>query len=476
MNDLIIPQHEIKNEFNKTTENFHVITCLVGVGLNLVWFISDLFVLPAYAYTFLGVRFAVSAIALVAVTTRRYSKIDIYACMFILVLGISIQNAFMWSVMDLAHLQQHAIAYLVLFIGAGMLVLWELKFSIILVIATVISNIIFYTANSNLTISEFVINGGLLVLTVALFSLFLIRTRYKLTFNEIRSRLQLAKSKEIIERENVTITVQSKEILHQKDVLSIKNKEITDSITYAKRIQSAIIPSEQEFLSSFSDGFVFFNPKDIVSGDFYWRFELNGKTHFAVADCTGHGVPGGFMSMLASTFLEDAIRSNENANPAELLEIVRSKITKALRQGQDEDQSKDGMDLILCCFDKATSILEYASANNTSILLRAGANEIEKLACDKQPCGFYPHPIAFTNHQVKIIAGDILYLFSDGYPDQFGGELGKKFRYKPLQEMLTNHRGLPFVEQREKVAHTFNEWKKNEEQTDDVLVVGIQLI
>jgi sigma-B regulation protein RsbU (phosphoserine phosphatase) len=476
MNDLIIPQHEIKGEFNNSTENFHVITCLVGAGLNLIWFISDLFVLPEYAYTFLAVRLSVSSIALVSVFTRKYSKIDIYACMFILVLGISIQNAYMWSVMDLTHLQQHAIAYLVLFIGTGMLVLWELKFSIVLVLATVVSNIVFYKVNSKLSISEFIINGGLLVFTVALFSLFLIRTRYRLTYNEIRSRLQLAKSKEIIERENATITIQSKEISLQKDVLTIKNKEITDSITYAKRIQSAIIPSEEEFLNSFSDGFVFFNPKDIVSGDFYWKFEDKSKTHFAIADCTGHGVPGGFMSMLASTYLEDAVRSNTGANPAELLEIIRNKITIALRQGQDQDQSKDGMDLILCCFDKETSILEYASANNTSILLREGASEIEKLACDKQPCGFYPHPITFTNHSLKILSGDILYLFTDGFPDQFGGEHGKKFRYKQLHEVLLTSRGMTFAKQRESLKIHFETWKDKEEQTDDVLIVGIKLI
>jgi phosphoserine phosphatase RsbU/P len=473
MQEIIIPENVIKDEFNHSTERFHVIACWVGMGLNLIWFISDFFVLPSYALTFFVFRLSISLICAFLVLTRKQTKIDIYTCMFVLVFGISVQNAFMWSVMDLEHVQQHAIAYLVLFIGAGMLVLWELKFSIILVLGTILSNVIFYLFNSELQLSQFVINGGLLVLTVAIFSLFLIRTRYKLTFNEIKSRLQLAKSKEIIERENAIVKAQSLEISGQKDALQLKNREITDSITYAKRIQKAVIPREKEFLEAFEDGFVFFRPKDIVSGDFYWKHALGNKIYFAVADCTGHGVPGGFMTMLASTYLEESVRSEDQPNPATILNRTREKIISALNNGNEE--SKDGMDVILGCYNKDTFRLEYASANNTSIILKSKENQVQKLECDKQPCGAYPDIVAFTNHSVSIEKGDVLYLFTDGFPDQFGGPNNKKFRYRQLHEHLFDHAKESFLEQKNRLDQVFTSWKLKEDQTDDVLVVGIQL-
>jgi phosphoserine phosphatase RsbU/P len=473
MQEISIPDNVIKDEFNLSTEKFHVIACWVGMSLNLIWFISDFFVLPSYAFTFFVFRLSISFVCALLVLTRKQCKIDIYTCMFVLVFGISIQNAFMWSVMDLEHLQQHAIAYLVLFIGAGMLVLWELKFSIILVVGTIVSNLIFYSLNSELSISQFIINGGLLVLTVAIFSLFLIRTRYRLTFNEIKSRLQLAKSKEIIERENATVRAQSLEISGQKDVLQLKNQEITDSITYAKRIQKAVIPQEDEFLAPFENGFVFFRPKDIVSGDFYWKHLSNSKVYFAIADCTGHGVPGGFMTMLASTYLEESVRSSHQPTPAEILNQTREKIISALNNGNEE--SKDGMDVILGCYDRTTFQLEYASANNTSILVKASDSTINKLESDKQPCGSYPNMVPFSNHSLSIDKGDVLYLFTDGFPDQFGGPKNKKFRYKQLHEHLLQYSKVNFVAQKTELNNVFKSWKATEDQTDDVLVIGIQL-
>jgi cytochrome c oxidase subunit IV len=224
--------------------------------------------------------------------------------MFILVLGIVVQNAYMWSVMDIEHFQQHAFAYMVLFIGVGMLVLWEVIFSVIILAATIISNVIFYLANSQLTVQEFIINGGLLILTVAVFCVFLIRTRYNLTYSEIRSRLELAKSKEIIEQKH-------EEVVHQK-------KEITDSINYARSIQESLIPVESHFNSHFKDSFVLFKPKDIVSGDFFWIYEKNNEIFYATADCTGHGVPGGFMTMLGLSFLDEIVEVKGVKIPSEI--------------------------------------------------------------------------------------------------------------------------------------------------------------
>jgi phosphoserine phosphatase RsbU/P len=471
MEDISISPEVVKKEFYRSTERFHVITCWVGIVLNMVWFVSDIFVLPDHAWQFIEFRAAVSGITLILLLTKKWNKLDIYACMFVLVLGISIQNAYMWSVMDLAHLQKHAFAYMVLFIGVGMLVLWDIWYSIVLLVATIIFNIIFYKAYSALSVDEFVISGALLVLTVAIFCVFLIRTRYRLTMNEIKSRLELARSKEIIQKENVVIT-------KQKEELFDKNKEITDSINYAKRIQRAFIPKENEFSKAFKDSFVLFKPKDIVSGDFYWFHQVEDRVYYATADCTGHGVPGGFMTMLGLSFLEEIVSQNVAKDPADVLNIIRQRIINTLKQTGSAEESKDGMDVVLCCIDKKKMKLTYAAANNSFYILRKDENgnkELIEKKGDKQPCGFFPDPQPFTLREVELKENDIIYTLTDGYPDQFGGKKGKKFRYKALEEMLTQNSDLPFTEQRDILNKTIEDWMGKLEQVDDILVIGVKI-
>mgnify|MGYP000978847510 CR=1 FL=1 len=451
-----IPETEIKDAFYKSTERFHFVACIVGIVLNLVWFISDYFVIPEYWLPFLTFRVTVSVISALSLILKNTFKISIYTCVFILVLGISIQNAYMWSVMDLEHFQKHTLAYIVLFIGVGMLVLWDIKLSIFISIATLVSNIIFYKLNSQLTINEFLINGGLLTLSVVIFTIFLIRSRYRLTLNEIRSRLELAKSKEIIEQKH-------EEVLHQK-------KEITDSINYAQSIQRAFLPSEAQFNSHFKDSFVFFNPKDIVSGDFYWISNKKDKLFYATADCTGHGVPGGFMTMLGLSFLEDVIDSKGIEDPAVVLNLIRDKIVNTLKQTGNVGENKDGMDITVCCIDKITNKLTFASANNSLYLVRDG--ELRTYKGDKQPCGFYHENKPFTLQSVDLMKGDCIYTFTDGYADQFGGPKGKKFRYKQLEDLLVANTKLSFAEQKTVLSNAINEWKGDLDQVDDMLVIG----
>ncbi len=458
--ELEVSPEVVKKEFNLSTERFHVIAIWVGIGLNLVWFVNDIFVFPKNAFSFLMFRLSVCIVSALLVLLRKQLKIDIYFCLFVLVTGISIQNAYMWSFMDVKHLQQHSAAYMVLFIGAGMLVLWELRFSILMVIATILSNIIFYKLNSILTVDEFIINGGLLVFTVSIFSIFLIRTRFRMTNNEIRSRLILAKSKEIIERENKVILQQS--------------KEITDSITYAKRIQQAVLSSEENFEKTFKEAFLFFRPKDIVSGDFYWKAEVENKIYFAVADCTGHGVPGGFMTILNTSILERVVMSKKDILPNEILDKTREILLNSLSQGSDNEQSKDGMDIILGCFDKETNDLHYASAFNPVLLVRNGV--LEKMEADKQPVGYFDGAKPFSSFKVKVEKNDTFYFTSDGFQDQFGGPNLKKFRSKMLHDELLKNSHLSFLEQKTLLKTVFENWKAENEQTDDVLVVGIQFI
>jgi serine phosphatase RsbU (regulator of sigma subunit) len=454
-----IPTEVVEQEFYRTTERFQIITCWIGVALNLVWFASDYFIMPEYWIPFLLFRAAVSGATASILLTKKWHGLNIYMTLFVLVIGISVQNAYMWSVMDLEHLQKHAFAYMVLFIGVGMLVYWEFRYSLILLAITVISNIAFYVANSSLTVDQFVISGGLLVFTVALFSAFLIRTRYRLTRNEIRSRLELEKSKEVIEAERNTVVEQK--------------KEITDSINYAKRIQRALIPTEEDFNQYFTDSFVFFKPKDIVSGDFYWIHRKYDKIYYATGDCTGHGVPGGFMTILGLSFLEEIIDSKSSENPAEVLDMLRDKIVNTLKQGARTDENKDGMDINLCCIDTTNNILHYAAANNSFYIVRN--NELLEMKADKQPCGFFHHPVPFTLHHVQLEKGDCIYTFTDGYPDQFGGPKGKKFRYKQFESMLLDNHNKPFRQQQQTLYDTFDKWKGDLEQVDDVLVIGVKI-
>ncbi len=458
--EVSISKEVVEQEFYRSTERFQIITCWVGVVLDLVWFISDYFIIPDYWIPFLIFRASVSGVTALLLLTKKFHGLNIYMTLFVLVIGISVQNAYMWSVMDLEHLQKHAFAYMVLFIGVGMLVYWDFIYSIILLSITVVSNIVFYKLNSKLTVDQFVISGGLLVFTVALFSAFLIRTRYRLTLNEIRSRLDLAKSKEVIEEERNTV-------IEQK-------KEITDSINYAKRIQRAFIPTENEFNKHFSDSFVLFKPKDIVSGDFYWIHRKNDKIYYAAGDCTGHGVPGGFMTMLGLSFLEEIVDSKSADNPAEVLNLLRDKIVNTLKQGASSDENKDGMDINLCCIDTLNKVLYYAAANNSFYVIRN--NELLEMKADKQPCGFFHDPFPFSLREFKLEKGDCIYTFTDGYADQFGGPNGKKFRYKQFESILIDNNQKVFSEQKEILNNRFESWKGSQEQVDDVLVIGVKII
>ena len=465
MSDTTVSENLVKQEFYNKTEKFQVITTWLGIALNIVWFLGDFLSIKEYWVPFFIFRLCVSGVSLFILVLRRRLGINIYGCLFILVLGISVQNAYMWSVMDIPHLQKHAFAYMVLFIGTGMLVLWEMKFSWILLVATVIANIIFYVINSPLTVDEFITNGGLLTFTVAFFCVFLIRTRYRLNYNEIRSRLELAKSKEIIEQKH-------EEVVHQK-------KEITDSINYARSIQRSLIPSEEQFNRYFKDSFVLFKPKDIVSGDFYWMHEKNGLIFYATGDCTGHGVPGGFMTMLGLSFLDEIVEAKKVNDPGVILDLMRDKIIGTLRQNGNFGESKDGMDITICVVDKTKKELQYSSANNPLYIIKHAGNEaLQSLnihKADKQPCGFYHDYKPFTTQTIALEEGDRIYTFSDGFPDQFGGPNGKKYMHKQFKEQLLKNAKLSFSEQKKSLNSSFIEWQGTLDQVDDVLVIGVQI-
>ncbi|MDO9186806.1 MAG: tetratricopeptide repeat protein [Bacteroidia bacterium] len=281
------------------------------------------------------------------------------------------------------------------------------------------------------------------------------------------------RSLRITRKQKQIIEIKSTETELQKKIIEEKNKDITDSIRYAKHIQNALLREEEHVSVHLPEHFILFMPKDIVSGDFYWGAEKNGCWYFAAVDCTGHGVPGAVMSMLGISFLNDIVSHNGLQSPAEILNRLRDKVIKELRQTGEADGNKDGMDISLARLNLKTNELEWAGANNSLYLIQNGQMGIVK--ADKQPIGYHPNSHPFTNHTLKLKKGDSIYLYSDGYADQFGGPKGKKFKYKQLDDLIKTYKHLPMKDQKEFLKNRFIEWKGSLEQVDDVCIFGVRL-
>ena len=268
---------------------------------------------------------------------------------------------------------------------------------------------------------------------------------------------------------NLIIVQQKSEVEYQKEIVEVKQKEILDSIHYANRIQTAILTPDSFIKKLFPGHFILFKPKDIVSGDFYWAVEKNDKTYLAVCDSTGHGVPGAFMSLLNSGFLSEAINEKNMVQPNEIFNYTRQRLVESIRK----EGQQDGFDGILLCLDKKTGSVTYASANNAPVLVSSG--RLVEFPKDKMPVGKGERDEAFHLYTIDYTKGDTLYLYTDGYADQFGGDKGKKFKYRNLNELILSVSDLPFESQHEKLLTAFENWKDKLEQVDDVCILGIKL-
>ncbi len=261
------------------------------------------------------------------------------------------------------------------------------------------------------------------------------------------------------------------EIKQQHAVISEKNKHITDSINYAKRIQDAILPPLDVVKRMLPESFVLYKPKDIVSGDFYWMTEKDGKVFFAVVDCTGHGVPGAFVSIIGNNGLFRAVNEFGLTKPSEILDKLNELVDETFGQGNNT-QINDGMDIALCRFDRKTNMLEFAGANNPLYIISKG--ELSELKGDKQPIGAFDHRKKFSNHAVTLKANDSVYIFSDGYADQFGGVKKKKFKYNQFKSMLLSINNTSMQAQKKILDDTIVNWMGELEQIDDICVVGFR--
>jgi ligand-binding sensor domain-containing protein/serine phosphatase RsbU (regulator of sigma subunit) len=299
----------------------------------------------------------------------------------------------------------------------------------------------------------------------------------KLVADKQKLEAQVTERTKELREEKEKVEFINKEVIEQKSVIEHKNLEITDSIKYAKNIQEALLPSLNEVNSLFPNSFVLYMPKDIVSGDFYW-FAKNGNTRFiAAVDCTGHGVPGAFMSIVGNTLLHEIINERNITIPGEILLELHKGVKTALNQNAKEFERRDGMDITICAFDNSNTV-QYAGANRPLWIYRKNKNyELEVIKATKFPIGGIEleDNRTYENHTITVDEGDYLYLFSDGFADQFGGPKGKKYMVSNLQKTFLQNINLTMVQQKEALIKSFVDWRNTQEQVDDVLVIGIKI-
>ncbi len=278
----------------------------------------------------------------------------------------------------------------------------------------------------------------------------------------------------LVKERTAEVVAQKDEIELQNEKISIQNEEIKSSIHYASRIQNAILTPNEQIQQVFFEYFILYLPRDIVSGDFYWITKVGNKKICVVADCTGHGVPGGFMSMLGMSFTSQIISKGGSLHPGEILDQLRSSVINSLHQTGEVGGSKDGMDIAIYVIDEKTNILEFAGANNPLIYIRD--NELTHVKSDKMPIGIHVRANEpFTTHTLELKPGDCIYTFSDGYADQFGGPEQRKFMTKNLKDLLLEIHNLPMTEQKEKLHKTLLDWHGDSPRIDDIVVMGVRI-
>jgi serine phosphatase RsbU (regulator of sigma subunit) len=260
--------------------------------------------------------------------------------------------------------------------------------------------------------------------------------------------------------------------------LATKNKKIMTSIQYAERIQKSVLLKDEEIKAILPSAFVYYQPLDVVSGDFYWFSEVNGKALFAAVDCTGHGVPGAFMSLIGNTLMNQIVNEKNIHEPAKILKSLHEGIVKALSQETDEDAAQDGMDMSICSIDKISGTVTFSGAMNPAYLILN--NEFKELSANHRGIGGVmrrkrKRKITFEEQSIQMNKGDMVYLFSDGYMDQFGGKDKEKFNIRRFKELILDIHQKPSEEQKSAIGEAINKWKGNHQQVDDMLVIGVKI-
>jgi len=298
--------------------------------------------------------------------------------------------------------------------------------------------------------------------------------RYELIMR-ILLNLRLAKIGDGFKKQHELLKAQRQEAINQRDIILRQQKNLTDDLNYAGFVQNAILPSARDINMILKDHFIYNLPKYKVSGDFYWTARKNGLSMVAVGDCTGHGMSGALMTMAGVAFLNEIINSNDHFSADQILNDLRVKVIHLMNQRGEIGELSNGMDIAICVYDEATHAVQFAGANNPLYFVHKGGH-FEEIKGDRMPIGFFfERDQPFTRKDFHISDGDTIYLFTDGYPDQFGGPFEKKFRYNQFRELIQQAAFYTSMEQQlELIKGTMDNWIEGYEQIDDMLVMGIR--
>lgn len=325
------------------------------------------------------------------------------------------------------------------------------------------------------------------VITLSILVFFFINFRQKQKNNDILAfqKLDMERQRSELMNQRDELEIQKNLVIHQRDKIMTMLTDLGESIDYARKIQQALLPSDHILENTLGDYFLLFQPRESVGGDFYWVYKDDNITFFAIADCTGHGVPGGFMSMLGVSLLNEIVTRSDCKTPSKMLWSLRDMIIKALSQTGLDDDSQDGMDIALCMYNSENRHLVYSGANlslmlSTNKVYEPGdkiivQDKIVEFKGDRMPVAFYMRMEDYNEHHLDLNPGDTLYMFSDGYADQFGGPSNKKFGYTTFRNLIAKAATKPFEKQRDIFWNEFDKWKGDENQTDDVIVMGVRI-
>ncbi len=452
-----------KEELELASSKYNVIGAWVAIFFDPLFAFTDYINMPDDWRQLLVIRLSVSAITLTLLSVRKRFSISTYVIILVPFLLISLQNAYTYSLISNDVILGHSLNYMALLIGGAMFILWRWTYSVFVVLLSALATAFFLSLNPALDKELFFVRGGFLLIAVGAFMIILIKARYDLTVKEIKARLALKASNE--------------ELGRQKEIVEVSNKKITDSIQYAKRIQDSILGNPTRIEKWFTDSFAWLKPKDILSGDFYWFYESpeDNVRIVIAADCTGHGVPAAMMTVLGNSILNEVVIQKKNYEPDKILYALDRRIMESFSNRSESDgKVNDGMDVSILVF-LPTKIM-FAAAKNPLCIVTGG--EMKVIPGSKFPIGSaqYKQEKVFEKHNLTLVKGSKLYIYSDGFQDQFGGGNDQKYLSKRFKEFLLQTSNLPMEEQKNKLVEEFETWKgAGNRHTDDVLIIGVEV-
>lgn len=451
-----------KPELEHASSKYHITAAWVAAIFDPIFALTDYINIPQHWEQLLIIRLLVSVITLATLWFRKKYNLPSYIIVLVPFLLISLQNAYTYSLIDNEVLLGHSLNFMALLIGGAMFILWEWTYSVTVILLSSLATALFLSFNTAIAADQFFVKGGLLLIAVGVFMIILIKARYDLTVKEIKARVALKESNEALEA--------------QKAIIESKNEKITDSIQYAKRIQDSILGHQSRIETWFNGALVFFRPKDILSGDFYWFYEHaedNIKIVIA-ADCTGHGVPAAMMTVLGNSILNEIIIQQKIYDPATILHELDLRIIETFNnESAGTHKVNDGMDVSILCFHN--NEVTFAGAKNPVCVITDG--KLVVTPGSKFPVGStqYKHKKVFDKHLLNVAKGSKLYIYTDGYQDQFGGSKNQKYLSGRFRELLLNTSVLAMAEQLSILQAEFEKWRAATKQTDDILVIGIEV-